>query len=86
MDLMPSFGPVGAGHPILGGTTDMDERAEFRDEITLSRDEVLDVVARCEEVAIYAEGIGEVSVAVSVDSVRRFLLGRLQGAPGGLDD
>ena len=64
----------------------MDERAAFRDEITLSRDEVLDVVARCEEVAIYAEGIGEVSVAVSIDSVRRFLLGRLQGAPGGLDD
>lgn len=64
----------------------MDERAEFRDEVTLSRNEVLDVVARCEEVAIYAEGIGEVSVAVSIDSVRRFLLGRLQGAPGGLDD
>ena len=64
----------------------MDERAEFRDEITLSSDEVLDVVARCEEVVIYAEGIGEVSLAVSIDFVRRFLLGRLQGAPGGLDD
>lgn len=85
MDRMPLFGPVGAGHPILGGTT-MDERVGFRDEITLSRDEVLDVVARSEEVAIYAEGVGEVSVAVSIDSVRRFLLGRLQGAAGGLDD
>ena len=64
----------------------MDERAEFRDEVILCRHEVLDVVARCEEVAIYADAIGEVSVAVSIDSVRRFLLGRLQGAPGGLDD
>lgn len=64
----------------------MDERVQFRAEITLSRDEVLDVVARCEEVVIYAEAIGEVSVAVSVESVRCFLLGRLQGAPGGPDD
>ena len=86
MDRMLSSGPVGARHPILGGTTHMDERAQFRDEITLSRDEVLDVVARCEEVVIYAEGIGEVSVALSIESVRRFLLGRLHGAAGGLDD
>ena len=64
----------------------MDERAEFRDEVILSRHEVLDFGARCEDVAINADGIGEVSVAVSIDSVRRFLLGRLQGAPGGLDD
>ncbi len=63
----------------------MDERAELRAEISLSREEVLDVVARCEEVVIYAEGIGEVSVAASVESVRCFLLGRLQGAAGGLD-
>jgi len=64
----------------------MDERTGFRDEITLSRGEALDVVARCEEVVIYAEQIGEVSVAAAVVSVRRFVLGRLQGAGGGLDD
>ena len=64
----------------------MGERAELRDEITLSRDEALDVVARCEEVVIYAEQVGEMSVAAAVESVRRFLLGRLQGQPGGLDD
>lgn len=64
----------------------MDELAGFRDAITLSRDEALDVVARCEEVVIYAEQIGEVSVAAAVESVRRFVLGRLQGASGGLDD
>ena len=64
----------------------MDERACFRNEITVNRDEALDVVARCEEVVIYAEQVGEVSVAVAVESVRRLVLGRLQGAPGGLDD
>lgn len=62
-----------------------DERAEFLDEITLSRDEALDVVARCEEVVIYAEGTGEFGVAAMVESVRVFVLGRLQGRPGGLD-
>ena len=64
----------------------MAERAEFADKIILSREEVFDVVACCEEVVTYAEQIDEVSVAAAVESVRRFVLGRLQGRPGGLDD
>ena len=64
----------------------MDERAEFLSEITLSRDEALDLVARCEEVLIHAEAIGEVSIAFAMDGVRKFVLGRLMGESGGLDD
>jgi hypothetical protein len=64
----------------------MAERAEFRSEITLSRDEVFDVVARCDEVVTYAEGAGELGVAFAADSVRKLLLGRLMGEAGGLDD
>lgn len=63
----------------------MDEQAGFRDGITLSREDVFDVVARCEEVVGYAEGVGELSVAAMVESVRVFLLGRLQGLGGSLD-
>jgi len=64
----------------------MDERAEFRSKITLSRDEALDLVARVEDVQIHAEAIGEVSIAFAMDGVRKFVLGRLMGDPGGLDD
>ena len=64
----------------------MAEWAGFRNEITLSRDEVLDVVASCDEVVGHAEAIGEVGVAFAVDAVRKFLLGRLMGEAGGLND
>ena len=64
----------------------MAERAEFRNEITLSRDEVFDVVARCDEVVTYAEAEGELGIAFAADSVRKLLLGRLMGEAGGLDD
>ncbi len=58
---------------------------EFLPEITLSRDEALDVIARCEAAAA-AETAGAVEVAFAVEGVARFLLGRLTGHPGGLDD
>lgn len=64
----------------------MAERPEFRNEITLSRDEVFDIVARCDEVVTYAEAAGELGTAFAADSVRKLLLGRLMGEPGGLDE
>ena len=64
----------------------MAERADFRSEITLSRAEVFDVVARCDEVVTYAEAAGELGIAFAADSVRKLLLGRLMGEAGGLDD
>jgi hypothetical protein len=64
----------------------MAERVEFREEITLQRDEVLDAVARCDEVVGRAEAVGELGMAFAVESVRRLLLGRLMGEPGGLDE
>ena len=64
----------------------MAERAVFGDGIILSREEVLDVVARCDEVVGHAESIGEMSIAFAVDSVRQLVLGRLMGVAGGLDD
>jgi hypothetical protein len=63
----------------------MAERAEFADGIGLSREEVLDVVARCDEVVAHAEVVGEMSIAFAVDAVRKLLPGRLMGEGGGLD-
>ncbi len=62
----------------------MDEPVEFASEITLSKDEVLDLVARCEEVVGMAERTGGVEIGFAVEGVRRFLLGRLLGESGGL--
>ncbi len=64
----------------------MAEWPNFRSDITLSRDEVFDVVASCDEVVGQAEAIGEMSIAFAVDAVRKLLLGRLMGEPGGLYD
>lgn len=64
----------------------MAERAVFGGGIILSREEVFDMVARCDEVVGHAEAIGEMSIAFAVDSVRQLVLGRLMGVPGGLDD
>ena len=59
---MPGSGPVGAMHPILEEVPTMGDRAGFADEITLSRLEVFDVVARCDEVVERAGEIGEVGL------------------------
>ena len=64
----------------------MAEPVEFKVEITLSRGEVFDVVARCEEAVERAEIAGVPELAFTIEGVRRFLLGRLAGDLGGLDD
>jgi hypothetical protein len=61
------------------------ERPEFRDEVRLSKDDVFDIVARCDEIVSHAEAIGEMSIAFAADSVGQLLLGRLMGDIGGLD-
>jgi hypothetical protein len=53
--------------------------------ITLDRSEVLDLVARCEEVVELAEVVAQPEIAFLVEGVRRFLPGRLTGSAGGLD-
>ncbi len=63
----------------------MDEPVEFASEITLTKDEVLDVVARCEEVVGMAEQAAAVEIGFAVEGVRRFLLGRLLGESGSLE-
>ncbi len=62
------------------------EPVEFALEITLSRREVFDVVAHCEEVVDRAEAVGEAELAFQIDGLRRFLLGRLTGSAGALDE
>lgn len=59
---------------------------EFALEITLSRGEVFDVVARCEDAVERAEAVGEAELAFLIEGLRRFLLGRLTGSAGGLDE
>ncbi|MDQ4134291.1 MAG: hypothetical protein M3179_14080 [Actinomycetota bacterium] len=63
----------------------MAEPVEFRPEITLTRDEVLEVVARCEELVEQAAAAGHTEIGFAIEGVRRFLLGRLTGADGGFD-
>ncbi len=64
----------------------MMEPVGFGLEITLYKAEVFDVVARCEEVVELAEGADQPEIAFVVEGVRRFLLDRLMGGRGGLDD
>ncbi len=64
----------------------MTEPVKFKAEITLSRGEVFDVVARCEEAVERAEIADAPDLAFVIEGVRRFLLGRLTGSAGGLDD
>jgi hypothetical protein len=64
----------------------MSEPVEFALEITLSRGEVFDVVARCEDAVERAETVGEPELAFLIEGLRRFLLGRLTGSTGGLDE
>lgn len=82
---MPWSGPYGAG---IRSWTDvaMTEPVEFKAEITLSRGEVFDVVARCEEAVERAEMADAAELAFVIEGFRRFLLGRVTGGSGGLDD
>ena len=72
-------------HPIVGVRMP-DQPIEFRAEITLTRSEVFDVVALCEEAVELAEAGGQAEIAFAVEGVRRFLLGRLTGCAGGVDE
>jgi hypothetical protein len=64
----------------------MVEPVEFLPRVTLTRDEVLEVVARCEDVVEAAEAAGHAEIGFAIEGVRRFLLGRLTGDEGGVDD
>lgn len=44
------------------------EPVQFRAEITLAKDKVLDVVACCDDVVAWAEQAGEVEVAFTVEA------------------
>ncbi len=54
--------------------------------ITLGKAEVFDVVARCKDAVELAEASDQSEIAFVIEGVRRFLLDRLTGGRGGLDD
>ncbi len=60
----------------------MTDPVRFPDEITLTKDEALDLVAACDELLDFAEGVGELGVAFTVEGMRRLLLARLLGEAG----
>ncbi len=60
----------------------MADPVEFRPEITLSKDEALDLVAGCDEMLSFTEASGELELAFTVEGMRRLVLGRLLGEPG----
>jgi hypothetical protein len=51
----------------------MSEPVRFPDEITLTKAELLDVIARCDEVAALAGAAGQVEIEFAVEGVGRFL-------------
>ena len=55
------------------------EPAQFRPEITLDKDEVLDLVADADGIVSDAEALGAVEVALAAEGIKRRLLGRLMG-------
>ena len=63
----------------------MGEPVQFEVEITLTKYDVFDLVARCEEAMEGAETVGEAELAFLLEGVRRFLLGRVIGDPAPLD-
>ncbi len=60
----------------------MVDPVEFRPEITLSKEEALDLVAGCDEVVAFTEAVGALELAFTVEGMRRLVLGRLLGEPG----
>ena len=55
------------------------EPAQFRTEITLGKDEVLDLVADADMIVSDAEALGAVEMALAAEGIKRRLLGRLMG-------
>ena len=54
----------------------------FLPEITLTKDEVLDLVADADTIVNRAEELGALEIAVAGEGIRRLLLGRLMGVEG----
>ena len=54
----------------------------FLQEITLTKDEVLDLVADADAIVNRAEELGALEIAVGGEGIRRLLLGRLMGVEG----
>lgn len=63
----------------------MWEPVRFEAEVTLTKHDVFDVVARCEAAMERAEATGEAELAFLIEGLRRFLLGRLIGDAAPLD-
>ncbi len=55
------------------------EPAQFRPEITLNKDEVLDLVADADTIVSDAKALGAVEIALAAEGIKRRLLGRLMG-------
>ena len=55
------------------------EPAQFRPEITLGKNEVLDLVADADGIVSDAEALGAVVIALAAEGIKRRLLGRLMG-------
>ena len=51
----------------------------FLPEITLTKDEVLDLVSDADAIVNRAEELGAPEIAVAGEGIRRLLLGRLMG-------
>lgn len=57
----------------------MDELMGFLSEITLTKDEVLDVVTGCDEMMEQAEASGALEIVFAAEGIKRLVLGRLMG-------
>ena len=60
----------------------MEEMKGFRPGITLDKDEVLDVVASCDEIMEQADAAGALEIVFAAEGIKRVLLGRLMGLDG----
>lgn len=78
--------PSGLGIPSWEGQVAVGEPVRFEREITLGCGEVLDLVAACEDMLDQAEQAGQMTIAFGIEGVRRFLLDRLCGGSGRMDE
>ena len=82
----PGLAPLGpASDPLdtTGRTRVMDELMGFLPEITLTTDEVLDLVTSCDEIMEQAGAFGALETAFAAEGMKRLLLGRLMGLDEG---
>lgn len=57
----------------------MDELMGFLAEISLTKDEVLDLVTGCDEIMEQVGASGALETAFAAEGIKRLLLGRLMG-------